>query len=251
MRASIDLHGVSVEFPIYSAKGRSFRSDMLRRIGGRIQTSEDSGRMIVRALNDIDLHLRPGDRLGLIGSNGAGKSTLLRVLAGVYEPPKGSIKVVGKVSSLLDINLGTDPELNGYDNIVMRSVLLGMSFKEAHENIAQVAEFSELGDFLSLPVRTYSSGMAVRLAFGISTSVQPDILLLDEMIGVGDASFAHKAVKRMQTLVEGASILVLASHSAITLQSFCNKLAVMEAGSIVSIGPIDEVMEKYNASTAA
>ena len=154
MRASIDLHDVSVEFPIYSAKGRSFRSNMLRRIGGRIQTSEDSGRMVVRALNDIDLHLRPGDRLGLIGSNGAGKSTLLRVIAGVYEPPKGTIQVIGKVSALLDINLGTDPELDGYDNIVMRSVLLGMSFEQAHANIEQVAEFSELGDFLALPVRT-------------------------------------------------------------------------------------------------
>lgn len=224
---------------------------MLRKIGGRILTSEDSGRMVVRALSNIDLHLKPGDRLGLIGSNGAGKSTLLRVLSGVYEPPHGTIKVVGKVSSLLDIYLGTDPELDGYDNIVLRSVLLGMSFKQAQANIEQVAEFSELGDFLALPVRTYSSGMAIRLAFGISTSIQPDILLLDEMIGVGDINFTHKAEKRMKSLIENASILVLASHSPDTLRTFCNKVAVMESGTIVSLGPIEETLAKYYASTAA
>ena len=151
---SIDIVNVSVEFPVYTSVGRSIRAEMLRRIGGRIQEGYEPGRLVVRALRDINLSLRPGDRLGLIGPNGAGKSTLLRLLSGVYEPPIGSVKVNGNVSSMLDVMLGIDHELNGYDNIILRGVLLGMSIAQARAMTPEIAEFSELGEFLQLPVRT-------------------------------------------------------------------------------------------------
>ena len=248
---SIDIVNVSVEFPVYTSVGRSIRAEMLRRIGGRIQEGYEPGRLVVRALRDINLSLRPGDRLGLIGPNGAGKSTLLRLLSGVYEPPIGSVKVNGNVSSMLDVMLGIDHELNGYDNIILRGVLLGMSIAQARAMTPEIAEFSELGEFLQLPVRTYSAGMMLRLAFAISTATRPDIVLLDEVIGVGDPAFAVKAKIRVQDMVNNASILVLASHDQAVLGSFCNRIAVLQAGEIVNIGEASEVLERYAASVAA
>ncbi len=245
---SIDIVNVSVEFPVYTSVGRSIRAEMLRRIGGRIQEGYEPGRLVVRALRDINLSLRPGDRLGLIGPNGAGKSTLLRLLSGVYEPPIGSVKVNGNVSSMLDVMLGIDHELNGYDNIILRGVLLGMSIAQARAMTPEIAEFSELGEFLQLPVRTYSAGMMLRLAFAISTATRPDIVLLDEVIGVGDPAFAAKAKVRIQEMVNNASILVLASHDQAVLGSFCNRIAVLQAGEIVDFGEASEVMERYQAT---
>ena len=248
---SIDLVNVSVEFPVYTSVGRSIRAEMLRRIGGRIQEGHEPGRLVVRALRNINLALRPGDRLGLVGPNGAGKSTLLRLLSGVYEPPIGSIKVVGNVSSMLDVMLGIDPELNGYDNIILRGVLLGMSMAEARMMTPEIAEFSELGEFLKLPVRTYSAGMMLRLAFAISTATRPDIVLLDEVIGVGDPAFAAKARDRIKEMVNNAAILVLASHDQLVLSSFCNRIAVLQAGEIIDIGESSEVLARYDLSVAA
>jgi ABC-2 type transport system ATP-binding protein/lipopolysaccharide transport system ATP-binding protein len=247
---SIDLTNVNMEFPVYTAVGRSIRAAMLRRIGGRIQEGSEPGRLVVRALRNINLSLRPGDRLGLIGPNGAGKSTLLRLLSGVYEPPIGSIRVNGKVSSMLDVMLGIDHELNGYDNIILRGVLLGMSMAEARALTPEIAEFSELGEFLQLPVRTYSAGMMLRLAFAISTATQPDIVLLDEVIGVGDAAFSVKAKARLQEMVNNAAILVLASHDHTVLGLFCNQIAVLHAGEIVDIGESSEVLARYETSMA-
>jgi ABC-2 type transport system ATP-binding protein/lipopolysaccharide transport system ATP-binding protein len=245
---AIDLHDVSIDFPIYATpQSRSIKMDLFRRIGGRIQSSGEDGRLVVRALRNINLRLRSGDRLGLIGPNGAGKSTLLRVLSGVYEPPYGSIRVEGHVSSLLDVTLGIDPELNGYDNIILRSVLLGSTFAEARARTDEIAEFSELGEFLNLPVRTYSAGMIMRLGFAISTAQRPEIILLDEVVGVGDREFAEKARARTLQLVEDASILVLASHDRATLQSFCNRAAVLQGGEMVTIGPLDEVLDAYES----
>jgi ABC-type polysaccharide/polyol phosphate transport system ATPase subunit len=246
--ASIDLVNVSVEFPVYTSVGRSIRAEMLRRIGGRIQEGYERGRLVVRALRNINLSLRPGHRLGLIGANGAGKSTLLRLLSGVYEPPIGSIKVSGNVSSMLDVMLGIDLELNGYDNIILRGVLLGMSITEVRAMTPEIAEFSELGEFLQLPVRTYSAGMMLRLAFAISTATRPDIVLLDEVIGVGDQAFAAKAKARLQEMVDNASILVLASHDYSVLSRFCNQIAVLQAGEIVDIGETSDVLERYESS---
>jgi len=249
--ASIDLVNVSMEFPVYTSVGRSIRAEMLRRIGGRIQEGQERGRLVVRALRNINLALRPGDRLGLIGANGAGKSTLLRLLSGVYEPPIGSIKVSGKVSSMLDVMLGIDHELNGYDNIILRGVLLGMTISEARAMTPEIAEFSELGDFLQLPVRTYSAGMMLRLAFAISTARRPDIVLLDEVIGVGDSVFSLKAKERIQEMVDNAAIMVLASHDHVVLSTFCNQIAVLQAGEIVDIGEASAVLARYESSVGA
>src|ERR1044072_5073843 len=234
---AIDLVDVSVDFPIYTAQTRSIRSDLMRRIGGRIQHDAHNHKTVVQALRNVSLSLRPGDRLGLIGPNGAGKSTLLRVMSGVYEPPRGYVRIDGKVSAVVDITLGFDSELSGYDNIILRSVVLGASIAEARERAP--------------PIRTYSAGMITRLAFAISTAVQPDILLLDEVVAAGDVQFSKKARERTLEMADSASILVLAIHDMNTLRSFCDKAAVLRAGEIADIGPIGEVLERYEASAAA
>ena len=248
---AIDLVDVSVDFPIYTAQTRSIRTDLMRRIGGRIEHNAHKHTTVVQALRHVSLSLRPGDRLGLIGPNGAGKSTLLRVMSGVYEPPGGVVRIEGKVSALVDITLGFDSELSGYDNIILRSVVLGATIAEARERAPDIADFSELGEFLSLPIRTYSAGMVTRLAFAISTAVQPDILLLDEVVAAGDVQFSKKARERTLEMADSASILVLAIHDMTTLRNFCSKLAVLRAGEIADIGPIGEVLERYEASAAA
>lgn len=246
---SIDLSNVSVEFPIYTTKSRSIRTDLLQRIGGRIRRDTEDKRLVVQALRNINLSLQSGDRLGLIGPNGAGKSTLLRVIAGIYEPGQGIVSVEGEVSPLFDTTLGIDAELTGYENIILRSVLLGRTIREAGESMPAIAAFSELEEFLDLPMRTYSAGMSLRLSFAISTAQAPDILLLDEVVAAGDAAFSLKARARMRELVEKASILVLALHDASGLRDYCNKLAVLRGGEITDLGPVDEVLERYFEAT--
>jgi ABC-type polysaccharide/polyol phosphate transport system ATPase subunit len=241
---AIDLINVSVGFPVYSARTRSIRSHFLS-IGGRIQSNGDGSRTIVRALNNVNLSLRAGDRVGLIGPNGAGKSTLLRVLSGIYEPPQGIVRIEGTVATLLDMTLGIDPELNGLENIVLRSVVLGKTIAEAKAKTPEIAEFSGLGDFLELPVRTYSAGMLLRLAFSVSTAYRPDIAILDEVVGAGDAEFSERASLRIREVTENASIMVMASHDTAALRKFCNRMAILRGGEIVQFGPIDEVLPEY------
>ncbi len=242
--ASIDLVDASVEIPIFNSKGRSLKTSLIRRVGGQV---EADGRDVVtvKALRHLDLSLRPGDRLGLIGHNGAGKSTLLRVFAGSYEPSGGRADIHGTVSSLIDLEMGMDPELTGADNIIQRGVFLGMSLKEARRAIPNVAEFSELGPYLHLPMRTYSSGMRMRLAFATSTTRHPDILLFDEMISFGDAAFGARAKARLDAMLGSAKILVLASHDLASLQTYCNRAVLLEAGAIVGEGAIDDVWGRY------
>ncbi|WP_210183659.1 ABC transporter ATP-binding protein [Microvirga guangxiensis] len=214
---------------------------MFRRVGGSVQAG---GRDIinVHALKGIDLQLNAGDRLALIGHNGAGKSTLLRVLSGACEPSDGLAEIQGKVSSLLDLGMGMDPELTGRENIILRGVFLGMTFAQARALVPEIIEFSELGPYVDLPMRTYSSGMMLRLAFGVSTAVRPDIILLDEMISVGDAGFADKAQARMEEMLMQSRILVLASHDPATLKKYCNKAALLREGQIVASGTIEEIL---------
>jgi ABC-type polysaccharide/polyol phosphate transport system ATPase subunit len=246
--SSIILRDVAVDFPIYNARGRSLKANVLRRVGGRIDTN--NGEIVtVQALRDINLELRSGDRLALVGHNGAGKSTLLRVLAGAYEPSRGVAQIRGKVSSLLDLTMGMDPELSGRENITLRGIFLGLSFRQIAELAPTIEEFSELGGFMELPMRTYSSGMALRLAFAVSTAVQPDILLLDEMISVGDANFADKARARMEQVMENSHILVLASHDPQMLKRYCNKGILLRGGQIVSSGSLDEMLEQHHEQT--
>ncbi len=185
--------------------------------------------------------------MALVGHNGAGKSTLLRVLAGAYEPSRGVAHIDGKVSSLLDMTMGMDPELTGRENITLRGIFLGMTFRQATEITPAIEEFTELGGFMDLPMRTYSSGMTLRLAFAVSTAVQPDILLLDEMISVGDMSFAEKARIRLEQVMENSRILVLASHDPMILKRYCNKAVHLREGQIVAAGSIDDILEQHGA----
>lgn len=242
--ASIELVDASVEIPIFNSRGRSLKTALIRRVGGQVEAN-DNDVVTVKALRRVSLVLRPGDRLGLIGHNGAGKSTLLRVFAGSYEPSAGRADITGTVSSLIDMEMGMDPELTGADNIIQRGVFLGMSLKEARRAIPQIAEFSELGPYLHLPMRTYSSGMRMRLAFATSTTRHPDILLFDEMISFGDAGFATRAKARLNAMMDSAKILVLASHDVASLRAYCNRAVLLEAGSILAEGSVDEVWGRY------
>jgi ABC-2 type transport system ATP-binding protein/lipopolysaccharide transport system ATP-binding protein len=247
--ASITLTNATVEIPIYNARGRSFRSSLFRRVGGRLET-DDRDVMTVRAVNDITLSLKPGDRLALIGHNGAGKSTLLRVFSGAYEPSSGTAEISGTVSSLLEITMGMDPELTGAENIVLRGVFVGLSIDESRRLIPEIAEWSELGDYLSLPLRTYSSGMLLRLAFAVSTVRHRDILLLDELIGVGDMNFAAKARQRIEDMMDRADILALASHDTSILKQYCNRAILLRQGSIVADGSVDNIAREYSNQSA-
>lgn len=245
--ASITLENVSVNFPIYNLHSRSLKKRFIRlTTGGKLNNSDEHKCIVIKALDNITFHLKHGDRVALIGHNGAGKSTLLRVLAQIYEPSEGSITVNGKISTLLELMLGMDPESTGYENIVTRGLLLGLSKKEILAKIDQIAEFTELGDYLSVPIRTYSSGMQLRLAFGVATCTSPEILLLDEVVGAGDASFMNKAHNKLNEFIEQSSIMVLASHSTDTVRKICNKGIVMEAGTLKYFGDIENALQFYN-----
>ncbi len=242
----IVLQGVSVDLPIIGAQSRLLKSRLIASAtGGRLGVS--GGVEIVRALSNVNLTIERGERVGLRGHNGAGKTTLLRVLAGAYVPTAGSAKLEGRITSLIDVTLGMEPEATGYENIVLRFMAMGRSAAEARRWTPQVAEFSELGDFLRLPVRTYSSGMAMRLAFAASTAVEPEILLMDEWLSVGDAAFVGKAQQRIRALVDKAEVLVIASHDAGLLDSLCTRVIELEHGVVVG----DERRPAANAAHAA
>jgi len=247
--ASILVQNVSLDYPIYDAGGRSLKNALIQTVGARM--ANHAGRVEVEALRDISLQLHDGDRLGIVGHNGAGKTTLLKVLAGVYEPPQGRVRIEGTVSSLTDITMGMDMDATGRENVTLRCVFLGMTYKEAQVHAEEIAEFSQLGSFLDLPIRTYSTGMLVRLAFAASTASRPQILIMDEMIGAGDAAFATKAKSRVDQYVENASILVLASHNDDILRAFCNRAILMDKGRITMFGSVNDVLDRYHEVTAA
>lgn len=239
------LDHVSVAFPIYDANSRSLRTQMLSvSTGGRIGT-EAGNRVSIEALDDVSLAIQHGDRVGLVGHNGAGKTTLLRVMAGIYEPTRGKITVEGRTVSIFDLGIGMDAESTGYQNIVFRGLYLGLSRAEIRTKIDEIADFTELGSFLDMPIRTYSAGMHARLAFAISTCVEPDILLLDESIGAGDATFLQKARIRLKDFVERSGILVLATHSENMIREMCGKAVLLEHGRVTSFGAVDDVLNCY------
>lgn len=237
-----------MEFPIYDPD-RSFRKIVLKNsVGGLIRNDAGAGgRTTVQALTDVNLEIFPGDRVGLIGHNGAGKSTLLQVLSGGYFPSSGNLEVNGTISSLLTLGMGIDPEETGYENILTSGLYMGMTRREIRSIIPDIAEFCELGQYLYMPVRTYSSGMSVRLSFAIATAIRPDILIVDEVIGAGDAKFAGKAQARMEKMLSKANTLVLASHSNDILRTFCTKALVLKAGRIEFYGEVEAAIEAYQA----
>jgi lipopolysaccharide transport system ATP-binding protein len=227
--ARIRLDGVSVDLPVFGAHSRSLKNRLISAAtGGRL--AKESGVTCVRALTNVSLELFPGDRVGLWGHNGAGKTTLLRVLAGAYAPTSGSVSIDGNVTSLIDLALGMEPEATGFENIALRLMMMGRSPRLAETLADEVQAFSGLGEFLDLPIRTYSSGMLMRLAFAISTAVKPEILLMDEWLSVGDEEFLAKAEARLEHLLESTQILVLASHSRELLERRCNRVLHLEHG---------------------
>ncbi|WP_343590504.1 ABC transporter ATP-binding protein [Paracidovorax wautersii] len=230
--ALLSLKNVSVSFPIYGAGSASLKKTLAASVtGGRF--GKETGVNVVQALHNINLELKNGDRLGLLGHNGAGKSTLLRTLAGVYEPSAGEFIREGSVASLIDPSLGIEPDASGLENIMLRGLVMGMNRKQVENLTGDICEFSGLGQYVNMPVRTYSTGMLMRLAFSISTSVQADILLMDEWLSVGDAEFTEKAEQRMKDVVSKSGILVLASHSPELIARECNKTIRLEHGRIV------------------
>jgi ABC-type polysaccharide/polyol phosphate transport system ATPase subunit len=240
------LDRVGVDFPIFGSN-KNLRLTLLRGVtGGRIlPRGLKTGAMMVKALDDITLELRSGDRVGLIGHNGAGKSTLLRVMAGVFYPTSGRITIEGKLTPMLNLTPGIEMEDSGYDNIITVGMLLGMSLAEITAKVAEIIDFSELGDYINFPVRTYSSGMQARLAFAIATSIDPGILLLDEGIGAADARFADKASRRVKEMMEKTEILVLASHSDALIESMCDRAALLHHGKLLEYGSISSVSRAY------
>lgn len=245
--AAIVVKDVTLEFPIYGMQ-RSLRRTLFQRAAGGLIHQKDAQHthVSVTALAGVSLELRDGDRLGLIGHNGAGKSSLLKVLAGVYQPTRGEVWVDGHITSLFDVHSGLDVEDTGYETIVTIGMLLGLQRGEIEKKVPEIEQFSELGEYLSLPIRTYSTGMATRLGFSIAAIMDPEILLLDEDIGASDARFTARAAARLEELARRSAILVLASHTDELIRIICNKAVLLEAGQIVRVGPVDDVLAEYH-----
>jgi lipopolysaccharide transport system ATP-binding protein len=247
--ASIEAHDVSVLFPLYHGHSRSLKKMLVRAASGRL-AEDQQHRVVVRALSDINFSLKSGERLGLVGSNGAGKTTLLRVLAGIYEPVSGHVQIHGTMNALLDTSLGMNPELSGRENIMLRGLYGGLSGAKLAQLEKDVIEFAELSDFIDLPMRIYSAGMAVRLGFALATAARPRILLMDEWFLAGDAAFLEKARQRMEDMVRSADILVLSTHSVAIVREWCTRAIWLEKGRIRADGPVDEVLNQYAGAPA-
>lgn len=245
--AGVDVTGLTISFPLYHGDARSLKKTLGSFGSGRFARDQRQ-RLMVKALTDVNFSLRPGERLGLVGRNGAGKTTLLRALAGIYEPVEGRVVVRGRMATLLDTSLGMNVELSGRENIRMRGLFSGLSPAAIAEVEQDVENFADLGTFMDLPVRTYSSGMSVRLSFGLATAIMPQVLIMDEWFMAGDASFMDKAKERIAGLVEGTEILILSSHMAKVLEKWCTRLIWMEQGRIVMDGPTAEVLPAYLAA---
>jgi ABC-type polysaccharide/polyol phosphate transport system ATPase subunit len=236
--SQLHFANVTVQYPVYNSRSKSLRSQLARlSTGGRIEQKD--GVRLVTALRDVSFDLRNGDRVGLVGHNGAGKSTLLRTMAGVYTPAAGTVVRKGRVATVLELGAGMDPELTGYENILRMSMLLGRSSADVRSSLPEIEEFTQLGDFLNLPVRTYSSGMTTRLMFAVATSTAPDILLLDEVFGAGDAEFQVHAHDRMEALISSVGIFVFASHEHAKVKRYCDRFFRLEHGLLTEVGSDD------------
>lgn len=244
MAVSIDVSALDLEFPLYHAQARSLKKSVFASVTGRM--GEDAKhRVVVQALRGVNFSLRSGDRLGLVGGNGAGKTTLLRSLAGVYEPVAGRVRVEGSINALLDPSLGMNPELTGLENIRLRGLMHGFSEAEIARLTEDVREFADLGDFIELPMRTFSAGMMIRVGFALATAIRPQVLLMDEWLLAGDASFMEKARARVSDLVRSVEILVLSSHSHDIIRTWCTRAIWLDQGRVRADGDVTEVLEAY------
>jgi homopolymeric O-antigen transport system ATP-binding protein len=244
--AHIRADRLSLDLAVLSADSRSLKKSLLAMYKGPSRVAIDArSKIIVHVLREVSFEFNDGDRIGLIGRNGAGKSTLLRVLARVYAPTGGNLELSGHVVPLLNLGVGIRDDSTGYENIRVCGLLLGMRYEEIAEKTRDIAEFTELGEYLSLPLYTYSAGMRTRLAFGIATAVDPDILLVDENVGAGDAGFIKKAEARMNDLMRRSSIVVLATHSNEMIERDCNRAILLDQGHIVAFGASADVVKEY------
>jgi len=248
MPAHVHLKGVSLQFPLYHAGARSLKKTVLAAAGRLGRDARQ--RVVVEALRDVSLSLASGDRLGLIGGNGAGKTTLLRVIAGIYEPVAGEVRTEGRIHALLAPGQGMNPDLTGRENIRLGGLYHGLNRPALRRLEEDVTAFAELGDFLDLPLRIYSAGMAVRLGFALATAIRPQILLMDEWFLAGDAAFMEKARQRLEEMVRGAEILVLATHQDSVLRAWCSRVGWMEQGRLRAEGPPDAIIDAYHRSNA-
>jgi ABC-2 type transport system ATP-binding protein len=245
--AELKLENASVEFVLPARLRECAKGVGQRLLGGRI----DRARRRILALDSISLDVREGDRLGIVGHNGAGKTTLLRVLAGIYVPTSGRARIKGRISTLLNALPGLDVNDTGIGNIKTCALFYGMSRRELNRKIDDIIAFTELGEYLDMPVRVYSSGMLTRLSFAIATAIEPEVLILDEGLATGDAAFAAKAEARVQELMTRSAIVVFASHSVGLLKSICTSAIALERGKVVAQGPIAPVIDAYYARLVA
>ncbi len=234
----INIDRVSLSIPVNNS-GQSFKRKLLGMFSRRPSIN------VIKVLNDVNLNINKGDRIGIIGKNGAGKSSLLRLIAGIYKPTHGSVKLNGRLLSLINLSVGINDELTGLQNIHLRLALLNIDIDNYDEYLKNIIEFSELEEFIEMPVRVYSSGMKLRLAFSIISQIQTDILIMDEWMSVGDKLFREKCEKRLNELVDNLKCFVIASHSRATLIKLTNKIAYMEKGEIIQIGDTDYMISKY------
>ncbi len=243
--ARIELNDIGLTFRVR----RHLRMSLKEFLVGQMFRRSRNPILEVHALSGVNLRVERGDRIGVIGHNGAGKSTLLKLLAGVYRPTHGTMVVEGKISSLFELALGFETDATGWENIAYRCYLQGETPRTVRAKRDAIAEFSELGDFLNTPVRYYSAGMLVRLAFSIATSIDPEVLLVDEVLGAGDLAFLQKARQRIRDMVDRAHLMVMVSHDLDALPNVCNRGVWMDHGRMVE-GPIDEIIAAYRLSAA-
>jgi ABC-2 type transport system ATP-binding protein len=247
--SSIIVNDVSIDIPIYDVSSASLKKMVLSRaVGGRF--AQAGSHVNVNALKNISFEAHDGDRIAIVGNNGSGKSTLLRVLSEVYPPTKGSVQITGRSSPLFDTMIGMSMEATGWENIRMCGRLWGLTRSQVEDSIADIVDFTELGDYLSVPLRTYSTGMMLRLAFAIATVRDPDVMLIDEIIGVGDGRFFEKAFARLRGMVERSRILFVASHDDNVLRMLCNKAIWLQTGTLMAYGDINEVLAAYRGAQA-
>jgi ABC-type polysaccharide/polyol phosphate transport system ATPase subunit len=242
--ARIELDAVDLTFRVQQARRMTLKDFFI----GQLFRANRNPIMEVKALQGVTLRISEGDRVGIVGHNGAGKSTLLRVLAGIYQPTGGRIKVEGRISSLFDIALGFEMDGTGWENIAYRSYLQGETPRSVRGKREAIAEFSELDEFLNMPVRYYSAGMQMRLAFSIATAIDPEILLVDEVLSVGDMAFQNKARARMLEMMSRAHLMVMVSHDLRSLEKMCNLAVWLDHGRLVMSGPCLDVINAYTAS---
>jgi ABC-type polysaccharide/polyol phosphate transport system ATPase subunit len=244
----IELRDVSLRFVNYSDKQYSIKRAVLDLVLRRDPIASVSE---FWALRDINLRINHGERVGIVGSNGAGKSTLLRLLARIYPATTGTVEIRGNVAPLIEMGAGFNPELSGFDNILLNGAMLGFRRKEMLAKVESIHEFTGLREFADLPLKYYSSGMYLRLAFAIATEIDPEILIIDEALGVGDAAFNDKAKNRILKLLDRSHAFILVSHDTKSLRQLCTRGLWLKQGKLVADGPIERVIDEYLAASKA